>query len=701
MFAPIKGGSIEHIQGVDCWKPPVGYILDPMTGKLLHVGVAKSSTRSYEDCVWRIDERWAKLAKWEREESDMQRGAVARNRRLPEGQIPEAIPVHKELNKFRKEMWQFRLGGYWFYNNRTPTYITGTNWFYLSVFQGKFRTINKLPKYRNIDREYFYFWQHVYEDPDCFGMIETRKRQDGKSYRAGAIALDLATRTEDFHAGIQSKTDDDAAAFFDKNIIQPFRKLPSFFVPVSNLTGNRSTVKELRLTSSIARSEDTDELGSKISYRSSALKAYDGEPLGLYIGDEEGKTKLVDVEARWGIARYCLRDEEGKKTGCSIHTSTVEKAAEGGAAYNKLWRASNQYNMGDKKRTPSLLKKFFISSAHTRHMDKYGFADVVTTTAEILEEWALLEDRLRADSMRREPLEEKHAFMVDSSLCKYNPLALTERYEWLTYQPEAYVRGNFSWLGGVPDTKVVWTPNPNGRFLMMWMPPEDRQNVRITKNKYHFPGCKYQGCGGADPYDHAELTASSIYTMSMGALVIMKKPYMMDSSPVEGGPALIYSYRPNTPHDLYEDFLMAAVFYGIQILIEINKPGCDKYFKDRGYGGYSFQLPDKTKTGITSTAAKKGDGIPGQITDVTEQHLFTNLDKHYFPQLIDQFLNWDPTDTQPWDLAVACGYALMMMDEEGMTARKKERNKRKVYAVSEYMPFSRQRRTRQGIWGGA
>ena len=41
-------------------------------------------------------------------------------------------------------------------------------------------------------------------------------------------------------------------------------------------------------------------------------------------------------------------------------------------------------------------------------------------------------------------------------------------------------QGSFQWENGVKDTKVIFMPNKNGRFLVSWVPPLNLQN-RVYK----------------------------------------------------------------------------------------------------------------------------------------------------------------------------------------------------------------------------
>ena len=61
--------------------------------------------------------------------------------------------TYKEEIDFIELQWYHRLNGYWFFNNGTPTYITGKHYYYLTAIQIDIG----YPSYRNRDRKYCLF----------------------------------------------------------------------------------------------------------------------------------------------------------------------------------------------------------------------------------------------------------------------------------------------------------------------------------------------------------------------------------------------------------------------------------------------------------------------------------------------------------------------------------------------------------------
>jgi hypothetical protein len=665
------GGQLYNIQGLDCYVPRKGYIYNPFTKKEEYFGIEKRSTQS-QYCYWEVDKRFAEYQKWEQEEKDKRK------------KDPQYI--HPDLAEFKEYCWIRRLSGHWYQNNNEAVYITGVHWFYLSCYHLDIG----LPKYRDVDREFFYAWEYAVEDDTAFGLTEVTKRRSGKTYRAGCIALEAASRSENFWAGIQSKTDDDAKAVFRKAIVNPYRKLPSFFRPVSDLP-NTGKVPATGLRFNSGRIEiDGDELMSGIDFKASVEGAYDGQKLGIYIGDEVGKTINVDVNKRWDVVRFCLMDDEGRIIGKALHTTTVEEMESGGAEFFEMWKGSDQLNKIG-KRTKTGMYRFFTPADRTRFIDQYGRANQEKAREDILQErLALREDpRALSSAKRKEPLDEKEAFQVDSSICVYNPIKLNDRLDILKWTDTKVKRGNFGWENGIRDTKVVFTENPNGKFLVSYLPTGSQANQFKPSRDGFMPLNNQNYTAGIDPYDHKEVSDSHRSRMSMGSLCIMKKYNPLNESPVDNGPCLLYVNRPDSPEVFYEDCLMALAYYGVHALIENQKPGIIHYFERRGYKPFSYFIPGNKEPGIAATNRNNT-----YISEVTDQFINDHIDTVYFEELIEDWLQFNPEKTTKYDAAMAFGYALTMMVNINFSPDKVKQEAK----IEDYLPFFR-KSNGKGLFG--
>ena len=643
MFYPIEKGSIELVypvpdeKPVECHIPPVGYI-HSYDGKLIKVGVYRKS-KLFNDCVWEIDPRWHKYKAWKAEEDKYKK------------QNPDF--QHAELTEFINDCWKYRVGGFWFYNNDKPTYITGHYWMFLSVI-----TMEKgeLPEYRNSDRLFFYFWQYCKECPYSYGMLYLTMRRQGKSYKAGSVALDCTTITPSFNAGIQSKTDDDAKSAFRKVIIAPYRKFPYFFqVAKSNLTSTgKVPEKELRFIGNKSDEID-DELDSKIDYKPSLAVSYDGSRLGFYFADEVGKPQNVDINERWDIVQFCLRDFDGSIIGKTIHTTTVEDM--GGAAEKLMvmWKNSDVHSINEEKtQTGTGMFRFFLPAHESLVVDKFGNPMREESIQRILSERKAKENdsRALASVIRKMPMNIREAFQSDSTNCAFNPTILNKCEENLRWSEKLYEVGNLYWVDDVEYGDVHFVPNPNGKFKIAYHPPEEIRNAKITKLNSTMPANNAEFVGGIDTFDHKLKEGR----LSKGALVICKKTSSVYPSDIDEGVACLYLNRPEDPEVFYKDVAMALRYYGCEALIEVNKPALMYFLERIGFEHYAAMLPNKTTRGISASTQSNT-----YLADVTDQFINNFADTIRFIELIDEWKEFDASDTTKYDAAMAFGYARMLI----------------------------------------
>lgn len=640
MFRPIDNGSVEDVQGLKCNLPPVGYVYNMLTGEVEKRIVYSRSPKKSEQ-YWEVTKLPANYTKLREKEIDRQQ------------EDKEFFdPV---LEQFRQQEWDRRLNGFWFYNNGEPTFVTGLHYFYLNYWN----LDTGVPKYRDTDRKYFYFLQYCIEDPECFGMVEITKRRQGKTFRGGVFLYEYTSRTKNARAGIQSKTGADAKEVFRKAVIQPFKKLPDFFVPIYDQSKGLTPTSELRFYNTVVKGKkaatilDEAELESMIDWKPSEAISYDGQKIQRYLGDEVGKTTEVNVWERYLVTRYCHLDDEGRIIGKALLTTTVEDMEQGGAPFKKIWDNSDHNNKVG-KRTPSGLYRYFCPADHTRYYDQYGLADREQALNEILEERKLLSNDPRSLSavIRKEPLSWEEAFRIDGSKCLYDAMKLNERLDRLSWKENITTRGNFVWEGGIKDTRVVWEPSKNGRWEVVTLFDKEEDSNKVVRRGESFSPNNHQFVMGVDPVDHNQTQDGR---RSNGALMVLQKYNSAnDADPYNYAFVCKYMYRPENVQIFYEDVLKTAVYYGCQILFENQKIGIMHYFNDRGYGSFLMWLPERTQPGIAASPKTHQ-----HIAELTESYISDYHEKLYFKDVIQELLEFDISNTTAYDGAMAMGYALI------------------------------------------
>jgi len=605
------------------------------------------------------------------------------------GEMPREF--RQRFSPYIEEEFRRRREGFWFYNNGTPTYITGRHYMMLQWTKMDIG----YPSYLAFQREIFLHMAACEADSRCIGQLYTKCRRSGYTNICSSVILDEATQVKDKLLGIQSKTGKDAQEnIFMKKVVQMFRHYPFFFKPIQDGTTNprmelafREPSK--RITKKNKTAQKGEALNTVINWKNTTNNAYDGEKLHILYLDEAGKwEKPTDIRDAWRIQRTCLI--VGRKVvGKALVGSTVNPMDKGGREYKELWRDSNPSERNANGRTVSGLYRLFIPA----HKSLEGFFDVfgnavsydppsvvegldgedITIGAKTYlknERESLKNDPSELNEVTRQfPFTEDEAFRdsIDGSIFNVGKI-----YEQIQYNddlfPNPVVTGNFIWKDGKQDTSVIFSPDPKGRFRVSWMPPDELRNVSKTERGKRVAPNAELGVGGVDSYD---LDATVDGRGSKGALHLYNKFHMEHPSNMF---VLEYASRPPLAKIFYEDVLMAAYFYGYPILIENNKYGIARYFESRGYDGYLMDRPAHLGSGTASIKVKT-KGIPSNSQDIIQAHAHAieayihdhvgmNRDtgdygNMYFNRTLEDWIGFQIDNRTKFDLTISSGLALL------------------------------------------
>lgn len=665
---------------VDVWVPPLGYGFNSLTGEIEKTDIIKRSNKAVDQYWERLElpKNWKKL-------------------RAKEKKIQlEGDPDHfdSELEDIRATHWTYRLCGVWVYMNGKPVYLTGEHWMYLNWWN---MGAIGYPEYRDCDRRRFYFEEYCNWDPRCAGILEASNRRSGKSFRAGLFLYNYISISHDTVGGIQSKTDIDAGKFFAQKLISPFKKLPDFFQPDTDTTGGAGFKKSVEFKKITRRGraamDDIDDMGlnSVIDYQSSNEFAYDGQPLHRAVNDEVAKKSTADAFERWKVIRYCL--VVGKKfIGKAICTTTPEEL-EGmdieNTPFYKLWHKSlpiGKDGRDENGRTGSWLYAYLMPAWETIEVDKYGMPNKDKNIQFIHNTRNALKGKLKdyLDEMKKNCLSVDEMFRATlSSACMYDEENLTMRIDTLTGIHDHYTRGDFIWENGERDTKVLFVPAKNGRWLVLNEFTKDDE--RFTSNMVEWRGnaaiggtCRplnvFQFTAGVDPFDH-DLVESG--KGSNGAISIYQKynPHRWLAS--NKGCVCLYLNRPPTSDDFYEDCIKTFVWFGCDFLFETQKIGIKKYVANRGYDHFMIRLAGNTEPGCASSPTLKQ-----HMSELIEWHIKYAIESFFFMKLLTQLVSFDIKHTEKFDAVMAYGYSLIA---DGSRLIKNRRGKG-VQEISRILP---------------
>ena len=602
--------------------------------------------------------------------------------------------------------------GYWFINNGEKTYITGAHYMYLQWS----KTDVGHPDFRESNRVFFLFWEACKADSRCFGMCYLKNRRSGFSFMASSEAVNIATLAKDARIGLTSKTGPDAKKMFTDKVVPIANNYPFFFQPVRDGMTTPKTELAFRVPASkITRKnmdkeeeEEIDGLDTTIDWRNTADNSYDGEKLLYLVEDEAAKLERpMNIENGWRVRKTCLR-LGARIIGKCMMGSTSNALDKGGENYKRIYYDSNVKKRNQNGQTISGLYSLFIPMEYNfeGYIDEFGHAVLETPekpvrsaegtwiTQGVIEYWNNEVASLKANPdalnefYRQFPRTESHAFRDETKSSLFN---LTKIYQQIDYndslvQDHVLTRGYFHWANGEKDTRVIWTPDKNGRFLVSWLPGPGVNNNYITKNGNRYPGNEHIGAFGCDPYDISGATFGG----SNGSLHGLTKFNMT------GAPSnqffLEYIARPQTAEIFFEEVLMACVFYGMPILCENNKARLLYHFKNRGYRGFSMNRPDKHTHKLSFTEREIG-GIPSSSEDIKQAHAtaietyierFVGLDMegNYrqpdemgdmpFNKTLQDWAKFDINDRTKFDASISSGYAIMANQKHVYLPEKKE-----------------------------
>ena len=593
-----------------------------------------------------------------------------------------------------------RENGHWFNNKNVDTYITGTHFMYLQwskIDVGK-------PEFRESNRLFYIFWEACKADKRSYGMCYLKNRRSGFSFMASGETVNMATISSDSRFGILSKSGSDAKKMFTDKVVPISVNYPFFFKPVQDGMDRPKTELAYRVPASKLTRRKLDNnkgkeliagLDTTIDWKNTGDNAYDGEKLKLLVHDESGKWERPNnILNNWRVTKTTLR-LGARVIGKCMMGSTSNALDKGGENFKKLYGTSDVTKRNANGQTRSGLYSLFIPMEwnYEGFIDAYGMP-VFNTPLEdcesphgdaievgVIEHWNNEADGLKGDQdalneyYRQFPRTEEHAFRDETKNSIFN---LAKIYEQIDYNEDlansnVVTKGSFQWENGIKDSKVVFSPNPQGRFLITWTPSYNIQNRQVIKNGIRHPGNEHMGAFGCDSYD---ISGTTDGRGSKGALHGLTKFSMEDAPPSTF--FLEYVARPQTAEIFFEDVLMACVFYGMPLLCENNKPRLLYYFKRRGYRGYSMNRPDKLWNKLSVTEKEIG-GIPNSSEDIKQAHASAiemyidsyvglksdgNYGTMYFNETLNDWSKFDINNRTKFDAAISSGLAVMACNKD-------------------------------------
>jgi hypothetical protein len=614
------------------------------------------------------------------------------------------ITEESEEDDFIRGEYHKIFNGTWVIIKGIPIYLTGAYYFFLNYW-----TTNqgKKPDFKYIQCLLFLFWEMVIRNKNLYGLFLVKPRRIGGTEITIAWLYSDVLRYRNMVCGMQSKNEDSVFKNY-RRVLNAHKNMIWFMKPINQgSTGNRDglflrypeeqqTAKKLKEAAENGDKESSyedPEINSELTYQPSVATAYDGERLDRYILNEFGKMEKMSAVDCWDKVKPCHHIDNGETiTGKAVFESTIEEMNDDQISeLVDMWNDSNPDNLDENGRTISGLIRLFISATDAAKEDEWGFPKSEETLLFLEKQFAALKaagkTKELANLKRKVPLVIEDALTPSGDQCSFNKENLQEVLSDIDFpakgKEKPSVRGNLMWENGNFNGRVIFEPNPEGRwcFSMLAGPNTYQDNKVGYVGPDRVPGNINKIRIGIDPYDHKEVVDSR---KSKGGAVggIMYDDLIdgakvgEDGKPLDLGlewethqPIFTYYYRQPDPQDFFEDMLMSAVYCGAPVLFENNKQSIRNHFVNRGYKAFIMTRPE----GTMSAEQRKGmitDGIPAsentiqQYYDAIDTYISRNARSIKLRDLVVDLLGMNRKNHGKHDLGVAFGWLLIAMTKK-------------------------------------
>jgi hypothetical protein len=604
----------------------------------------------------------------------------------------EGIPIYNDIqaNFVTKEYEKIRHG-YWFYNNGTPTYITGLHYFYLNYWTLE---DGHRPDYRDADRRWFIFRDSCEKSPRCFGVIRIKKRREGATSQEACALVYKAIMYPKSNCGIVSKTGNpDARDVFQKMVVWGYKNLPVFLKPsVEDETSKTSLIfsppkRKNKISTRTKGQVFDDDMGleSVIDYRATALNSYDSGRVSAILIDEGGKfPKDVPVNKYWAIVKKTLT--RGMiKVGFAVIPSTVNDAENGGMEFRELFEGSNYMDGED---TATGLFQYFTPAydGYEGFIDRYGMSIIEVPTKEqkdyikdkfgmdikvgakefLLGQRQLIKDQTAlSEEIRMNPFTVEEAFKIDAKKCYFNSEKIYEQMNFISENPVRMRKGDFYWKDGNKGSEVYFQDSTSGCWSILELPQV--ANNSIVGDRGRVPANTALYTIGVDPFRNS---MSNAKYSSMGSAWVLKK-YNTTDPENTGMPVAHYYGRPKLKSMFDEEMIKAAMYYGCKLVYELDA-GDDimRVAMEMKATSYMSKTPDSAIKPGREGQKQKEWGVKSsdpfamsQQLELAIQFVENHCHKIFYQDLLEEMLVYDHMNRTPFDKTVSFMIGLLGMAE--------------------------------------
>jgi hypothetical protein len=633
-------------------------------------------------------------------------------------EIPKSIQrrknrVTKEEEQFIADEWHKRKNGIWILINGQPIYFTGPYYFFLNYWW----TIKGIhPGFRYFQCCVFQLWMMVVRNVNCYGLFLIGPRRGGKTEFTLGEEYEYCTRVRNVQGHNQSKNDTEAYKNF-KRITKANKKMIWFMKPVHKGSDDPEEMLEFyypseRMTDAKMRTMalgdfdeselqySEEELASKIDFEPAKASAYDGQETNRGILNEAGKLETMSLIKWWEVFKPTLHYFDGAQIvgKCWVESSIEEISDEQIDEVNEFWKDSDPEKLNENGRTTTGLWRVFITVEDVAEPDEFGFPKREEAKARLEKEIANLrklgKEKAIGSLLRKSPQKVEDALTPSGEKGSFNKERLSEILQRLDY-PSAFgladkewtVKGNFEWVNGARDTKVVFRPCADGKWDVSQLLKDGMDNKFVFIKGIRYPANVRHYRGSCDPFEHdlEEIVDKNRASKGAGAIFRMYNDMVDGAKKHDDGTPFNYGWdwetnqfvadylaREEDPNVFFEDMLMMHVYYGTQMNVENNKRSIKGYFKARGYEEYLMDRPEVTfDTKAYEAKGVKQVGTPA-TTDTIDQYFmaiahyimnYGNAIKHRRIVLAWLTLNKSKKSRTVNDTGVCAGWGLLAKEK--------------------------------------
>lgn len=669
----------------------------------------------------------------------------------------------QEMEQFIANEYHKRINGIWIFIKGIKFYIPGTMYYFINFWVLE---TGGRPTFKICDLDFFTVWFHAVHDPKCFGIVDFKPRRIGDTEKALCIVYEYGTRVRNTRCGMQSNTGDDIKEKFTDRLIYAHDKMIWFMKPINRgstnpqeglildypVTFNSSKSIEERVKKGEAATTSSDAkyayapLKSKIDYKASTAKAYNGKKLGRWYCDEFGMMEEMDPNEAFGLVKMALKDANtGLICGKALMTANIDEVGKdkSGQEFSRqsmeyayqLFEESNPDELDENGETVSGLYRILRTWRDNCPVDAWGFGmvDKVEITRKRTIENLIKKRKITAlyQYRRQNPENWDDVFLSTGEASGMDVERLLSRGQRLkaVYDENGnklqklWFRADLDWKDMFNPTdpdwvpEVILTPNIDGDYWFSWNGlPKDHgcEANAMVHRSMRKPGNIDTFCMGADPYDEKDaiekkpsLGAFAVRTLYNpdidGDKICKTESDCLDNQEV-GDPlnygadwltdkyAAAYLKREPDPKKFYEAGLKLAVLMGTECLIEKNKgASMISAWEMWGFGNYiqdrpEFSKPDSAK-GTTTQGIYAVEGTKEMYFKELKSESVKKANTIDIPIICEQIATVNFKNATKKDLAVACGWSHISGKRNVRRSKrsKKDELKKRAQIYEEYI----------------